>query len=165
MLLAYLPFMAYPFGFFKTCVAAFWIVAFLWLTVFFFWFTRRFFPGRSLRPAFFLWLIVWAQAAWTLTRLPPLWIVSVFFLAPVSFLENETKAARVRIFSKDVPGYFLKQAVTGIAFAGFAALLSLAKEIAEKNLGVQAFEQPAGALLVIAAAAFLWKNQPFRKKE
>ncbi len=73
MLLAYLPFMVYPYDPFRSFVAALWVVAFLWFTVFFFWFTRRFFPGRFLKHAFFLWLIVWAQAVWTLTKLPPLW--------------------------------------------------------------------------------------------
>jgi hypothetical protein len=163
MLLAYLPFMVYPYGFFKSGVAALWIVLFLWLTVFVFWFTRRFFPDRFLKHAFFLWLIVWAQAVWTLTRLPPLWIVSVFFLAPVSFLDDASKVSRVRVFSREVPGYFLKQAITGIGFAGFVVVLALVREIGEKNLGIQVFEQPAGALLVIAAIAFLWKNQPYRK--
>ena len=95
MLLAYLPFMIYPYDLFRTGVAALWIVLFLWLTVAFFWSTRRFFPGRSLKHAFFLWLIVWAQAVWTLTKLPPYWIVSVFFLAPVSFLEGPVKTGRV----------------------------------------------------------------------
>ena len=102
MLLAYLPFMVYPYGLFRTGVAALWIVFFLWVTIAFFWFTRRLFPDRSLKCAFLLWLIVWAQAVWTLTKLPPYWIVSVFFLMPVSFMDESVKAQRTQIFSKEV---------------------------------------------------------------
>ncbi|MFH0985995.1 MAG: hypothetical protein V1882_10780 [Candidatus Omnitrophota bacterium] len=165
MLLAYLPFMVYPYGSFRALVAALWITAFLWFTVAFFWLTRRFFPDRSLKHAFVLWLIVWAQAAWTLTRLPPYWIVSVFFLTPVSFLEDTAKPAHVRVFSRKVPRYFFERVLVGIGFAGFVALLTFVREVAEKGLGIQAFEQPAGMLFVIAAVAFLWKNQPYRGKE
>ena len=161
MLLAYLPFMVYPYDFFRTGVAALWVVIFLWTTVAFFWFTRRFFPGRSLKHAFFLWLVVWAQAVWTLTKLPPYWILSVFFLMPVSFLENTAKPGHVRIFSKKVLKYFFERALAGIGFAGFVVLLEFIREIGEKRLGIHAFEQPAGLLLVISAVAFLWKNQPY----
>jgi hypothetical protein len=164
MLLAYLPFMIYPYGFFKSGVAALWIAAFLWLTVTFFWLTRRLFPARSLKPAFLLWLIVWAQAVWTLTKLPPYWIFSVFFLAPVSFFEDDAKPSHVRVFSRQVPRYFFERALAGLGFAGFVMMLAFVREIAEKHLGVQAFKQPAGALIVIAAAAFLWKNQPYRRR-
>lgn len=163
MLLAYLPFMVYPYGFFKTGVAAIWVVLFLWVTVAFFWFTRRFFPDRSLKCAFSLWLIVWAQAAWTLSKLPPYWIVSVFFLAPASFLDGGMKGKHVRVFSKELPRYFLERALAGIGFAGFVIALAFIREIAEKRLGIQAFDQPAGMLFVAAAIAFLWKNQPCRK--
>ena len=164
MLLAYLPFMVYPYGFFKASVAALWIVAFLWVTVAFFWLTRRFFPDRSLKHAFFLWLIVWAQAVWTLTKLPPYWIVSVFFLTPVSFLEGAAKHSRIRVFSREVPRYFFERVLAGTSFAGFVMLLAFVREIGEKRLGIQVFEQPAGMLLVAAAIAFLWKNQPYRRR-
>ncbi len=162
MLLAYLPFTVYPYGLFKAVVAAAWITVFLWITVAFFWFTRRFFPDRSLKHAFVLWLIVWAQAAWTLTKLPPYWIVSVFFLTPVSFLEDAAKPGHVRVFSRKVPRYFFERILAGIGFASFVALLTFLREVAEKGLGMQAFQQPAGMLLVIAGVAFLWKNQPYQ---
>jgi hypothetical protein len=164
MLLAYLPFMVYPYDFFRAGVAALWIGVFLWVTVIFFWLTRRFFPGRSLKHAFFLWLIVWAQAVWTLTKLPPHWIISVFFLTPVSFLDDTAKPRHVRVFSKKVPRYFFERALTGVGFAGFVILLALIREVAEKRLGIQAFEQPAGMLLVVSGIAFLWKNQPYQRK-
>jgi len=192
MLLAYLPFMVYPYGLFKAGVAALWIVAFFWGTVVFFWFTRRLFPGRSLKYAFPLWLIVWAQAVWTLTKLPPYWIASVFFLVPVSFLGDTAKPGHVRVFSRELPRsqypsigaerrlgpsklpfwkrnkkfgrYFFEQVLTGIGFAGFVILLALVREIVGKRLGMQAFEQPAGMLFVAAAVAFLWENQPYRKR-
>jgi hypothetical protein len=164
MLLAYLPFMLYPYGLFRAGVAALWIALFLWVTVGFFWFCRRFFPDRTLKCAFFLWLIVWAQALWTLTRLPPYWIVSVFFLAPVAFLEDTVKPGHVRIFSKKVPRYFFERLLAGIGFAGFVVLLGFVREVGEKRLDVRVFEQPAGMLLLITVAAFLWKNQPYRHK-
>ena len=164
LLLAYLPFMLYSYDLFRAGAAAVWIVLFLWITVVFFWFTRHFFPDRSLKPAFFLWLIVWAQAVWTLTKLPPYWILSVFFLAPVSFLENAAKPNRVRVFSREVPRYFFDRTLTGIGFVSFVILLAFIREIGEKHLRIQAFGQPAGMLFVIAAVAFLWKNQPYRKK-
>jgi hypothetical protein len=164
MLLAYLPFMVYPHGFFRDGITALWIVVFLWGTVSFFWLTRRFFPDRSTKHAFFLWLVVWAQAVWMLTRLPPYWIVSVFFLTPVSFLDDAAKAGHVRVFSKRVPRYFFERALTGIGFTGFVMLLALVREIGKNNLGIEAFEQPAGILLVVAGVAFLWKNQPYRRR-
>lgn len=164
MFLAYLPLAVFPFDFIRTGAAVSWIVLFLWGTVAFFWFTRRFFPGRSLKPAFFLWLLVWAQAVWTLTKLPPVWILSVFFLMPVSFLDDTVKARRIRLFSKEVPRYFFERALAGIGFAGFVMTMTLVREIAEKRLGIQVFDQPAGFLLVAAALAFLWKNQPYGKR-
>jgi hypothetical protein len=157
MALGYLPFMVYPYGLLKSGVAVLWIVAFLWGTVSFFWFTRRLFPGRSQRSAFFLWLVVWAQAAWTLTRLPPLWILSVFFLMPVSFLENTAKPEHVRVFSKKVTRYFFERVMTGIGFAAFVMLMVLIREAGEKGLGVKIFAQPAGLLFVVAGVAVLWR--------
>jgi len=192
MLLAYLPFMLYPYGLFKSVIAALWIAIFLWVTVGFFWFSRRFFPDRSLKGAFFLWLIVWAQAVWTLTKLPPYWVASVFFLAPVAFLEATAKPVNVRVFfKKALPSpylsisdkrkmepsqrpfgkreikferYFLEQLLAGAGFSGFVILIGFIREIGEKRLGMHVFEQPAGILLLITAAAFLWKNQPYRHK-
>lgn len=161
MLLAYLPFMVYPYGLFKTGVAAAWTTAFFWGTVAFFWFTRRLFPDRLRKHAFFLWLVVWAQAAGTLTKLPPYWIASVFFLTPASFLDETSKPGRVRVFSREVPGYFFERALAGTGFAGFVMMMSFLREVGEKHLAIQMFEQPAGMLLVAAAAAFLWKNQPY----
>ena len=37
-------------------------------------------------------------------------------------------------------------------------------EIAEKHLGMHAFEQPVGMLFAAAVVAFLWKNQPYRRR-
>jgi len=164
MLLAYLPFMVYPYGFFKAGIAALWIVAFLWITIAFFWFTRRLFPDRSLKHAFFLWLLVWAQAMWMLTKLPPYWIASVFFLTPISFLEDTAKPDHVRVFSGKVPRYFFERLLTGAGFVGFVITLAFVREVAEKRLGIRAFEQPTGMLFVMAAVAFVWKNQPYFKR-
>jgi hypothetical protein len=164
VLLAYLPFMAYPYGFLKSCVAATWIVLFFWGSVLFFWLTRRFFFRPALKHAFFLWLIVWGQAVWAVTKLPPFWILSVFFLTPSPFFDDRARTDPVRIFSKKIPRYAFERIAAGAGFAGFAALLGLIKEVAAKDLGIGIFEQPAGTLLVIAAIAFLWKNQPYQKR-
>jgi hypothetical protein len=164
ILLAYLPLAVFSFDLLRAGAAAAWIVLFLWITVAFFWFTRRFFPGRSLKPAFCLWLLVWAQAVWTLTKLPPVWILSVYFLMPVSFLEDTAKARPIRLFSKEVPRYFFERVLAGIGFAGFVVAMTVVREICEKRLGMQAFDQPAGFLLAAAAVAFLWKNQPYGRK-
>ena len=164
MLLAYLPFTLYPYGIFKAGVAALWTVAFLWGTVGFFWFTRRLFPGRSVKHAFFLWLIVWAQAVWTLTRLQPYWILSVFFLMPVPFLEDAVKPKHVRVFSREVPRYIFERVLSGIGFAAFVMLMVFVREAGEKGLGMKIFAQPAGLLFVAAGIAFLWKNHFFFKR-
>jgi len=165
LFLASLPFMLYPFDLFRNGVAAIWIVAFFWVTAAFFWFTRYFFPERSLKPAFFLWLLIWAQAVWTVTKLPPFWVLSVFFLTPVSFLESSDKAGRVRVFSKEVPRYLFERILAGLGFIGFVMLLTFIREIFKNHLGMSLTEQPAGLLFVFAGIAFLWKNQPFRRRE
>ena len=95
------------------------------------------------------------------TKLPPYWIVSVFFLMPVSFLEDTIKAGHVQIFSRKVPRYFFERLLAGVGFAGFVLLMALIREIAEGRIGMHVFEQPAGMLLAASAIAFLWKNQPY----
>jgi hypothetical protein len=162
LLLAYLPFMLYPLDLFRSGVAALGVVLFLWITATFFWFTHRFFPERSMKPAFFLWLIIWAQAVWTVTKLPPFWILSVFFLMPVSFLEGTGKAGRVCVFSKEVPRYLFERVLAGVSFIAFVAILTLFRETCENRLGMSLADQPAVLLLALAAIAFLWKSQPFR---
>lgn len=193
MLLAYLSFMVYPYDLFRAGAAALWIVVFLWFTVAFFWFTSRFFPRGLLKHAFYLWLIVWAQAVWTLTKLPPYWIVSVFFLTPVSFLEETARVGQARKISKQIPRsqsfssrrqkggmgpskrsfwerkkklgrYFFERALSGIGFVVFVIALVFVREVAERRLGIRAFDQPAAMLMVVAAVAFLWKNQPYQNK-
>ena len=162
LLLAYLPFMIYPLDLFRSGIAALWVVVFLWITTAFFWFTHRFFPERSLKPAFFLWLIVWAQAVWAVTKLPPFWILSVFFLMPVSFLEGTGKSSRVRVFSREVPRYLFERVLSGMSFVVFVMLLTLFRETIESSLRMHLVDQPAVLLFALAAIAFLWKSQPFR---
>ena len=59
----------------------------------------------------------------------------------------------------------MDRVLTGIGFVAFVMLLALLREIGEKHLGMHAFEQPAGVLLVITAVAFLWKNQPYQRSQ
>ena len=163
IVLAYLPLAVYSFDLERACQAALLIATVSWVSLFFFWFTRRLFPERFLKEAFFLGLLIWAQAAWTLMGLGPLWIVSVFFLTPLSFLEKEHTTGQTRIFSKEVPGYFWKRTVGGFGFIGFVLLMTGVREgLGLGGRGIS-FQQPAVTLLLIAALAVLWKNQPFRR--
>jgi len=163
ILLAYLPFMAYPFDFLRTTVAALWVVSFFWGTVFFFWFTRRFFPERFLKTAFFLWIIVWAQAAWFLTKLQPFWVLSVFLLMPVSFLEPGNRASRIKVFSRVISRYFWERFLTGAGFLGLVLILVITRDFMGHRLQIEIFQQPAGTFLVLAAIAAVWKCQPFER--
>lgn len=162
ILFAYLPFMVYAFNLEEAWFAAVCIVVVFWITVFFFWFTRNFFPEKLRTEAFFLWLFVWAQAVWYFTRLQPLWVFSVYFLMP-SFLEPSLKASRIRVFSRVVPRYFLERFLVGSGFIGFVIVMALIQEILGHRLGMASFQQPPGILLLLAMAAFLWKNQPYQR--
>lgn len=161
--LAYLPLTAYGFGLEGSCQVAFWVTAVSWASSFFFWFTRRLFPERFLKAAFFLWLLVWGQTAWTLMALEPLWVLSVFFLTPLAFLEKGTKVNRVPVFSKEVPRYFRERIVTGFGFIGFVLAVAGVQKGLELCGSGLSFQQPAITFLVIAALAVFWKNQPFRR--
>lgn len=161
--LAYLPLTVYAFDIERACRAAFLIAIVSWISLLFFWFTRRLFPERFLKAAFFLWLLVWGQSVWTLMRLEPLWILSVFFLMPLSFLEKENKASKVRVFSKEVLRYFWERIVAGFGFVGFVlAVTGIQKGLELGGRGIS-FQQPAVTFLLIATLAVLWKNQPFRR--
>lgn len=163
MTLAALPFTVYAFDLEKTCLVTLLTAGVTWLTLFFFWFTRRLFPKIFLKEAFFLWLLVWAQSFWTLWGLGPLWIMSVFFLAPRSFLEKETNASNISVFSKELPHYLWERIVGGFAFIGFVLFVTWARNVLERNGAGIVFQQPAAVFLFIAALAVFWKCQPFRK--
>lgn len=165
ILLAYLPFIIYPFDLFRGTIAALWIVLFFWVTIFFFWFARHFFPERLLKEAFFLWLLAWAQASWLLTKLQPFWILSVFLLMPVSFLEERNKASKMRIFSQDVPRYLGERCLSGLGFLGLVLLVGFSRDFLTHYFQMAVFQQPAGVFLLLGAAAFLWKNQPHRGRK
>lgn len=165
MIFAYLPMMMYAPTLEKTGLAALCVAIVFWATVFFFWFCRRFFPERLLKEAFFLWLLAWAQVVWYGIHLEPFWAVSVFFLTPVSFLDPGHKASRVRVFARVLPRYFWERFLAGFGFIGFVIAMTTVQEMMTKRFGVFVFEQPAGMLLLLAAAAFLWKNQNFHRKK
>lgn len=162
-LLAALPFMISPFDWIRTGVAAVWVVLFFWGTVFFFWFARRFFPERFLKQVFFFWLLIGAQGAWTMAGLQPFWILSVFLLMPVSFLEEKSKAGRIKVFSEVVPQYFWQRFLSGAGFLGFVLLLGFAQDFLSRVLEMRLFQQPAGVFLLLAMASFLWKKQSWER--
>ncbi len=161
--LAYLPLMAYAFDPPRACQTALLITAVSWISLLFFWFTRRFFPERFLKEAFFLWLLVWGQIVWTLAELEPLWLLSVFFLTPLSFMEKEKRASRARVFSKEVLRYFWERAVAGFGFILFVLIVTGAQKGLEFGGRGISFQQPAVLFLLIAVLASFWKNQPFRR--
>lgn len=160
--LAYLPFMAY-----SVDPEAAWVVAALiaivyWLTLAIFWFPRRLFPAGTGRPVFFLWLGLWAQAAWTLLGLFPLWIVSVFLLVPAGSLEESRSTGRSG--SGAFPKYFSERLLNGLGFFVFAAGLEVAGGFLGNFGRSAALRGPAGIFFLVFLAAFLWKNQPASKK-
>lgn len=163
MALASLPFSFYAFDLEKTCLVVLFTAGVTWLTLFFFWFARRLFPQRFLKEAFFLWLLVWAHAAWVLGGLLPLWILSVFFLAPLSFLEAGTHAAQRTVFSEKLPHYFWERIIGGTAFIGFVLLVTWAQRALERSEDGGFLQQQAAAFFIIAVIAVIWKCQPFRK--
>ncbi|HOW58790.1 MAG TPA: hypothetical protein PLO78_03585 [Candidatus Omnitrophota bacterium] len=163
IIFAYLPFMVYAFDLEKAWIAVLCVVAVFWLTVFFFWFTRNLFPEKLRSEVFFFWLLAWAQAVWYFTKLQPLWALSVFFLIPTSFLEPSQKASRVRVFSRVVPRYFWERFLAGFGFIGFVIVMALVQEVLGRQFGMMSFQRPAGILLLLSLAAFLWKNQPYQR--
>ncbi|MBU9888343.1 MAG: hypothetical protein KTQ49_00555 [Candidatus Omnitrophica bacterium] len=161
--LAYLPLTVYGFGLEGVCQIAIWVTAVSWVSLLFFWFTRRLFPAAALKPAFFLWLLVWGQVVWTLMELQPVWVVSVFFLTPFSFLEKDTRSSRIPVFSKEVPRYFGERALAGVGFVGFVLLIAGAQKGLELCGRGDPFQRPSVVFLLIAFVALLWKNQPLRR--
>ena len=155
--MAYLPFIVYAFDVEKAWRAAVCTAVVFWITVFFFWFARHCFPVRVRKEAFFFWLLVWAQAVWYLIKLEPLWVLSIFFLTPVAFLEEERKDSRVRIFSKVLLRYYWETSLAGFGFIGFTIVMALLQGVLVGRLGIQSFQQPAGVFLLLAAVALLWK--------
>lgn len=165
VILAYVPFLAYGASFNRMCFAAACVAVVFWVTVFFFWFIRRFFPERFLKQAFFLWLLAWAQAVWYGTSLEPWWMASVFFLTPVSFLEQGNQASHVRVFSRVLPRYFWERFLAGFGFLGFVMALAVLQEVLTQRFKILMFYFPPGMLLLLTGAAFLWKNQSFHRSQ
>ncbi len=159
-ILASLPFLIYTFWLYEAVGVALLTVLVFWGTVFFFWYTRRFFPGRFLKAAFLLWLLAWAQALWTLAHLSPFWILSVFLLVPGSFLEQNTKISRVPVFSTAVKKYFLERTINGIGFLILTTLVALLHGFLGHQLQIRIFQTPVGALFLLFAISWAWKNQP-----
>lgn len=161
--LAYLPLALYPFGPEQAWIVTTLIVAVYWLTLSIFWFTRRLFPAGTIRTVFFFWLGLWGQLAWTGFGLFPFWLVSVFFLIPAGFLDEEKAASRLPVLSGMLPKYFTDRILAGFGFFVFASLLKLAGEFLG-NFGYSAvLRGPAGIFFLLFLAAFLWKNQPIRR--
>lgn len=161
--LAYMPFMVYAYKPEQAWQAAELIIAVYWLTLTVFWFMRRFFPGGTARHAFFLWLGLFGQAAWTVLGLLPMWVLSVFLLIPVGFLDEDKSAGRLPVFSGKVPRYFAERILSGLGFFVFAGGLQLTGEFLGHFGHSSAIRGPAGIFFLIFLAAFLWKNQPRSK--
>ena len=158
--LAYMPFMAYSFSPESAWQAAALITAVYWLTLIVFWFTRRLFPEGTVKAVFFLWLGFWAQSGWWIFGLPPLWILSVFLLVPVGFLDEEKTAGRQPVFSGALLKYFPERILSGLGFFAFAGILGLCGEFLGSFGHSAALRGPAGVFFLCFLVALLWKNQP-----
>ncbi len=163
-LLGYLPVMAMNYDFFHSIVAAGWIVFFLWITVFFFGFFRFCFPPKTLKISFFIWLFVWAQAAWTITKLSPVWIISVFLVVPESFWLEKIKTEKQTVFSKKIPGFILERFVSGIVFFVLVFIAQGAVWALRNFLGAATSASIIIQFLLLSAISFLYKK-PFWERE
>ena len=161
--LAYLPFMAYSLDPERAWWAAALIVGIYWLTLTVFWFTRRLFPEGVVKAVFFLWLGLWGQTAWMLFGLLPFWIVSVFLLVPVGFLDESKTASRLPVFSREVSKYLAERFFSGLGFFAFVGIFEFVGEFLGHFGRFATLRGPAGIFLLIFLVSLLWKNQPAAK--
>lgn len=126
------------------------IVGLFWVTALFFLFCTPFFPRRFRQAGYVCWLAVLAQAGYVFFGLPPVWIVSLSLLMPSEVFDRRKKGGKAS------PKIFLR----GIFFILFLVYLAAFQDLLGARLLIWTFRTPAGSLLLLAAAAFLWKNQP-----
>lgn len=131
-----------------------WVSGVLGATVCFFLSTGFLFPEKFRETALYLWLAVTAQLFFKPLGLHPVLIVSVFLLLPKGLFSETPKSGTVR------------QSVMRIIFFPLVLVfLGAFYEILGERLRLWSFRLPAGPLLLLSAAAFLWKNQPGRSPE
>lgn len=125
------------------------IAGLFWLTALFFAACGPFFPDRFRQGAYVLWLGVLAQTGYGFFGLTPLFILSLALLMPADIFEMRKDS---RLFQR----MFLR----GVLFVVLIVYLAAFQDLLGGRLLVWAFKTPAGSLLLLAIAAFLWKNQP-----
>lgn len=125
------------------------ITGLFWLTALFFAGCGSFFPERFRQGAYVIGLGVLAQTCYSFFGLTPLFIVSLALLMPSEIFEIRKDG---RVFQRT----FLR----GLFFIILIVYLAAFQDLLGGRLLVWTFKTPAGALLLLALAAFLWKNQP-----
>lgn len=111
----------------------------------------RFFPGFLRGTALVLWLAVSAHWMALYGIAHPSAAVSLYLLIPAGFLGDE---GRLKVLRQALVRAFL--------FPVLLMTLGALREILGERLLLWTFRLPAGCFLLLAAAAFLWKNQPGR---
>lgn len=160
IVLASLPFFVYskePAQIFT--VGTLTVLAFWWTTIFF-WCTRFWFPKNLLKIAFLIWLGALAEGAWLLGRINPIWIVSIFLLMPLSFLERKNKAFKEPVFSENVKKYFWERFFCGVGFLGIVVFVGMLQNVLENQMHVDFFKSSPGIFLVFSIIALLRAKQP-----
>jgi len=132
------------------------VAAAFWMTVIFFRITRPLFPQKLLGISMILWIAAWTESILTYRSgkgLPPFCSLSLLVLLSPYFVSDlKPKALDSRV---EHPNFIQRT-------LGFLILLTYVGASREifKKAGVHFFDQPAGALFLIAFAGWLWENQP-----
>lgn len=123
-------------------------------TAAFFLLTGSLFPSRLRISALVLWVAVAAQLLYRTTDLHPCAFVSVYLLLPEKLFDPDGRRGAVR-----------QTLIRALFFPAVFTALGAFREVLGDRLLFWTFRLPAGAFLLLAAAAFLWKNQPGRLPE
>jgi len=119
------------------------------LTAIFFASCVSLFPDKFRQGAYVIWLGVIAQSGFGFFGLTPFFVVSLALLMPAEIFEMH-KGSRV----------FQRVLLRGVFFVVLIVYLAAFQDLLGGRLLVWTFKTPAGAFLLLAIAAFLWKNQP-----
>jgi len=119
------------------------------ITAFFFLLFGPMIPARHLKSAWVVWCAVWGQWFFYRTELSPLWLISVFLLAPSEIYLGQTgRWLMTRILWR------------GVFFWILMLYLGISREFLGHRFDLALFRHPAGSFFLLAVAAYLWQNQP-----
>jgi len=143
------------------------ITLLMWGTVIMFQLLSAWFPEK-LRPfAFFLWILALTQTFYYILGITPLWGISLYLLTPRECLEIEIqkkKRRKKRVLWRFNAVLFRQAFWTGFGFWLMMVYLGSMHELLGDRLLIWGFHHPAGSLLLLAFASFVWQNQPRRDK-